>query len=60
MNTGFVFISYIVLILSAILILKEKTIASNTALEILNDRLSKGEISIEEYQTIAQILKGSR
>lgn len=60
LNTGFAFISYIVLILCAILILKEKTIASNTALEILNDRFSKGEISIEEYQTISEILKGNR
>jgi uncharacterized membrane protein len=60
LNTGFVFISYITLILCAILILKEKTITSNTALEILNDRLSKGEISIEEYKTIAKILKGNR
>lgn len=60
LNTGFVFLAYIVLILCAILLLKEQTTVSNSALEILNDRLSKGEISIEEYRTLKQVLMESR
>lgn len=60
LNTGLVFLAYVVLILCAILILREKTTVSNTALEILNDRLSRGEISIEEYQTLKHILMESR
>lgn len=59
LNNGFVFLAYFVLILCAILILKEKSTVSNTAMEILNERLSKGEISIEEYRTLTNLLKKS-
>lgn len=60
LNTVVVFLAYIVLILSAILILKEKTNSNNKSLEILNNRLSKGEISIEEYKTLVQVIMESR
>jgi uncharacterized membrane protein len=60
LNTAFVFFAYFVLIISSVLILKEKATASSTALNILNERLSKGEISIEEYQTLIRVLKESR
>jgi uncharacterized membrane protein len=60
LNTGSVFLAYIILIISAIFILKENSTTSYFALEILNERLSKGEISIEEYQNLNRVLKESR
>ena len=43
---------YTVIIISAIILLSSKTVSKNYSMTILDERLSKGELSIEDYQKI--------
>ncbi len=50
LNSFLVFISYAVLIISTIILLSKKSVSTNHATTILDQRLSKGEISLEDYR----------
>jgi uncharacterized membrane protein len=52
LNSSLLFISYTVIIISAIILLSSKTVSKNYSMTILDERLSKGELSIEDYQKI--------
>ncbi len=55
-NGSLVFVSYTVIIISTIILLSNKTISKNYPMTILNERLSKGEISVEDYQNIKRVI----
>ena len=57
LNSGLVFISYTVIIISAIILLFNKTVSKDYYMTILDERLSKGEISIDDYQKIKGTIK---
>jgi uncharacterized membrane protein len=56
LNSSLVFVSYTVIIISTIILLSNKTESTNYAMTILDERLSKGEISVEEYQKIKGVI----
>ena len=56
LNGGMVLLAYTVIIISTISLLSNKTSPKNEALTILDERLSKGEISIDEYQEIKGVI----
>ncbi|GEM_PF-1407663 len=56
LNAILVFISYSIIIIGTILLVKKKTESRNDSLTILDERLSKGEISIEEYQKVRGVI----
>ena len=56
LNMSFVIISYSVIIIGTIALLSMKTKPPKNSLKILDERLSKGEISIDEYQNIQRIV----
>ena len=60
LNSIFVLVSYLLIIASTIILLSIKKTSKNFSIEILDERLSKGEISIEEYQNLNRVLKESR
>ena len=52
LNSIFVLVSYLLIIASTIILLSIKKTSKNFSIEILDERLSKGEISTEEYLNI--------
>lgn len=52
LNTVFVFVSYAVIVTSILYLLLNSQRNNNNVLMILNSRLSKGEITVEEYEII--------
>ena len=52
LNGSLVFVSYTVIIISTIILLSNKTVSKDYSMTILDERLSKGEISVEDYQKI--------
>lgn len=55
-NSLLIFIACSVIFICLMLLYSQKAHSKNTALTILNDRLSRGEISIEEYREIKREL----
>lgn len=56
----FMFLAYFVLAMSIIFLVNGRFSSNDNTLDILNKRLSKGEISIEQYQSIKDAIKGNR
>lgn len=56
LNMSLVIISYSVIIIGTIFLLNMKTEPTKNSLKILDERLSKGEVSIEEYQKIKRVI----
>jgi len=52
LNAILVFISYTVIIVLTIILLSNKSVPKKYAMTILDERLSKGEISVNDYQKI--------
>jgi len=52
LNSVLVFLSYFTIIISTIILLSNKSTLKKSSMTILDQRLSKGEISIEEYLSI--------
>lgn len=48
--------AYLLIILSSVFLIKNKRSTHNSSLSILDNRLSRGEISIEEYSRIKRII----
>ncbi|MEC9485843.1 MAG: hypothetical protein UMR38_08280 [Candidatus Izemoplasma sp.] len=55
-NIGLLILAYIGLIAAILILVSKQTSQSNNALEILNERLTKGEISLEEYREIKRTI----
>ena len=55
-NSSLVFVSYTVIIISTIILLSNKTVSKGYSMTILDERLSKGEISVEDYQKIKEAI----
>ncbi len=56
LNTGLVVISYLLIIICTISLVNMKKDSTNYALVILDERLSKGDISIDEYKNIKEVI----
>ncbi|XMB71466.1 hypothetical protein RJI07_04940 [Mycoplasmatota bacterium WC30] len=56
LNAILVFVSYTIIIISTIFLITKKTVSKNNSMIILDERLSKSEISIEEYQKIKRVI----
>ena len=52
LNSSLVFVSYTVIIISTIILASNKTVSKKYSMTILDQRLSKGEISVEDYQNV--------
>lgn len=52
LNSSLVFISYTIIIISTIILLSNKTVSKDYSMVILDERLSKGEISVDDYQKV--------
>lgn len=55
-----VFISYGVILFSVIVLLQRKSRRPNSYLRILNQRLSNGDINIDDYNTIKHIIESGK
>jgi len=55
-NLMLIFAAYVVITFCLVILLSKRSQGNNNAITILNERLSHGEISIEEYQTIKKEL----
>jgi uncharacterized membrane protein len=56
LHGSLVFVSYTVIINSTIILLSYKTVSKDYSMTILDERLSKGEISVEDYQKIKRTI----
>ena len=56
LNSSLIFISYSVIIVSTIILFSNKTESNNYYMTILDERLSKGELSVDEYQKIKEAI----
>lgn len=56
LNRTLIVVAYIVIIISAIMLISMKTDKKNHAMTILNERLSRGSVSIEEYKEIKKTI----
>jgi uncharacterized membrane protein len=57
LNGSLVFVAYTVIIVSAIMLLSIKPMSKNNSMTILDERLTKGEISVEEYKRITEAIQ---
>ncbi len=57
LNGGLVFVAYTVIIVSTITLLSVKPISKNNSMTILDERLSKGEVSVEDYKRIKEAIQ---
>ncbi len=55
-SVGILVLAYIGIIVSLLMLFSQQTTKTSNALEILNERLSKGEISLEEYREIKRTI----
>ncbi len=60
LNSILVFLAYTVIIITTILLFSTKIVSKDNSMTILDERLSQGEISIEEYRQIKSILKNEK
>lgn len=56
LNSGLIFIAYTGIIIAIIILLSQRTLPRNNISTILDERLKKGEISIEEYKKIKSVI----
>lgn len=59
LNGSLVFISYTVIIISIIILLSNKGVSKDYSMWILDERLSKGEISIDDYREIKRTISNT-
>jgi uncharacterized membrane protein len=52
-----VFVAYTVIIVSSIALLSVRPISQNNSMTILDERLSKGEVSVEDYKRIKETIQ---
>lgn len=57
LNGGLVFVAYTVIIVSTITLVSVKPISKNNSMTILDERLSKGEVSVEDYKRIKEAIQ---
>jgi uncharacterized membrane protein len=57
LNGSLVFVAYTVIIVSAIMLLSIKPMSKNNSMTILDERLTKGEVSVEEYKRITEAIQ---
>ena len=56
LKTSLLFLSYAVIITGIIILLNDKTKSKSQAMIVLDERLLKGGISIEEYKNIKRVI----
>ncbi len=56
LNGGLAFAAYTVIIISTIILLSNKTRSKDYSMTILDERLSKGEISVDDYKKIKEMI----
>jgi uncharacterized membrane protein len=56
LNSSLVFISYTIIIVSTLILITSKTESKDYSMTILDERLSKGEISVDEYRKIKGVI----
>lgn len=57
LNGSLVFVAYTVIIVSSIALLSVRPISQNNSMTILDERLSKGEVSVKDYKRIEETIQ---
>lgn len=59
LNSALVFVAYVVIILCLFTLIYKKQKSKSNAITILDNRLSKGDITLEEYKKIRTVIQGN-